>query len=379
MDGWKPPLHERVKPLGSVRGRMRQAFFNFVDRMWQTDDARRIAGGALSGLLNWHPTETLSGLENVTVPYPELGQVNCDVGPAKRSDIVIISARFRSGSTLLWSIFRKLHGVTAYYEPFNERQWFDPKLRGSRVDRTHRNVSEYWREYDGLDELGHYYREEWTYRNLLMDGSFWNPEMKRYIEILVEKSGGRPVFQFNRIDFRLAWLRQNFPHAKIVHLYRNPRDQWCSSLMDLKSFPPDAGMREFRAHDKFYLIMWAADLKYQFPFLDEKTISHPYELFYYIWKLSYLFGVKYAHHSLQFEALVEKPEATLSSLFRVLDVHNSELAKLKRLVTKVDIGKWQHYADDAWFKRHESGCEEVLTNFLNARVTYDPDHPRNSR
>ena len=348
---------------------MREAFFSFWDRIWQTDDARRSAGCALSGSFNWHPTETLSGLGNVKLPYSELGHASCDGGPAKRGDIVIITARFRSGSTLLWSIFRGLDGVTAYYEPFNERRWFDPNLRGSRVDPTHRNVSEYWREYEGLDELGHYYREEWTYRNLLMDAKFWNPSMKRFIEILIDKARGRPVFQFNRIDFRLPWIRHNFPRAKIIHLYRNPRDQWCSSLMDPKCVPADATMSEFRAHDKFYLTRWAADLKYQFPFLDERTISHPYELFYYIWKLSYLFGVKYADHSLQFEELVEKADAKLIELFRVLDIQNIDLEKLKALVTKVDIGKWQDYANDAWFKRHESACEEVLAGvFANEKI-----------
>jgi hypothetical protein len=192
--------------------------------------------------------------------------------------------------------------------------------------------------------------------------------MKRFIEILIERASGTPVLQFNRIDFRLPWIRHNFPRAKIIHLYRNPRDQWCSSLMDPKCVPADATMSEFRAHDKFYLTRWAADLKYQFPFLDERTISHHYELFYYIWKLSYLFGVKYADHSLQFEALVEKTETKLIEMFSVLDIQNTDVKTLAALVTKVDIGKWQDYADDAWFRRQETGCEEVLENFLEAQA-----------
>jgi hypothetical protein len=34
-----------------------------------------------------------------------------------------------------------LPGCTAYYEPFNERRWFDPRTRGERVDATRRNVA----------------------------------------------------------------------------------------------------------------------------------------------------------------------------------------------------------------------------------------------
>ena len=36
------------------------------------------------------------------------------------------------------------------------------------------------------------------------------------------------MLQFNRADLRVAWLRQQFPQAKLIHLYRHPRDQWLS-------------------------------------------------------------------------------------------------------------------------------------------------------
>jgi hypothetical protein len=73
-----------------------------------------------------------------------------------------------------------------------------------------------------LEVLGEYYREEWIDHNLFMGSDFWDPRMKRYISILIERAPGRPILQFNHVDFRLSWLRQNFPHAKIVHLYRHP-------------------------------------------------------------------------------------------------------------------------------------------------------------
>jgi Sulfotransferase family len=368
MPSHKRPLHERLKPLGSLRSSLRTAFFRFVEKIWQTDDAKKIAAGALHGLLNGHPSEAIAGFEHVKAPYPELGRRRDD-RIAQRYEPVMITARFRSGSTLLWNIFHNISGVTAYYEPFNERRWFDQVSRGTRIDSSHRGVSEYWREYDGLAELANYYHEEWAYRNLFMDANFWNPRMKRFIQVLIEKAPGRPVLQFNRIDFRLPWIKHNFPRATIVHLYRNPRDQWCSSLIDPGCVPADARMSEFHAHDKFYLTRWAADLKYQFPFLDELTISHPYELFYYIWKLSYLFGTKYAHCSIPFEELVEKPEKTLTELFRTLNIDSHQVKKSKNLVRGAHIGEWRRYADDDWFKRYETVCETVLTEFLVAPVS----------
>src|SRR5205807_1818767 len=102
-------------------------------------------------------------------PYPELAGGGTARESRQFSDAVFITGRFRSGSTLLWNLFRNAPNVTAYYEPLNERRWFDPRARGDRVDRTHRFVAEYWREYDGLEELGDYYREDWIGRNLYMD------------------------------------------------------------------------------------------------------------------------------------------------------------------------------------------------------------------
>src|SRR5262249_51397356 len=152
-------------------------------------------------------------------------------------------------------------GMTAYYEPLNERRWFDPRARGDRTDPSHRKVSDYWREYDGLEVLGRFYKESWISRDLLMDEGFYDEELRSYVDTLIDRAPGRPVLQFNRIDFRLPWFRRHYPRAKLVHIYRHPRDQWCSSLMgDGDRVGRDATMADFAPHDRFYLRMWAADL-----------------------------------------------------------------------------------------------------------------------
>jgi hypothetical protein len=51
--------------------------------------------------------------------------------------------------------------------------------------------------------------------------------------------------------------------------------------------------------------------------LDPATVTHPYRLFYFIWKLSFSFGTTYAHHSLGFEALT----ANLVSINRRYKAH----------------------------------------------------------
>ncbi len=362
----KAPWHERWPLLGRGRNGMRDGLFRLIDKVLRTDDGREMAARSLQGLLparaDWQPPA-----DALAPPYADLGRAATSAATCLRSDPIIITARFRSGSTLLWNLFRQLDGFTSYYEPLNERRWFDPAARGSHTDKTHKNAEEYWREYDGLAELGKFFRADWHERHLYMDADFWDPDLRRYVEVMVERAPGRPVLQFNRIDFRLPWFRKNFPNAKYVHLYRHPRDQWCSALMDVRCFGPESGdMAAFAPHDKFYLRAWCRDLRYHFPFLDERCGAHPYALFYFVWKLSYLFGVRHCHHSVAFEQLVTEPDAELTKLFAAVGVAPGPLDRLKAILVKPALGKWKEYAADAWFRRHEEACEETLADFFRA-------------
>jgi Sulfotransferase family len=361
-------------PVRIVRQSLRDGLFSVFEQVLATDDGRAMVSASVRGLLNERPTYVPASGRRAAPPYADLGTPQKAGQTCRRSDIILISGRFRSGSTLLWNLFRNIPGCTAYYEPLNERRWFDPATRGDRTDATHRKVSQYWTEYDGLGELSAYYREEWIRRHLFMDENFWDPGMKRYIEIMIERAPGRPVLQFNRIDFRLPWFRRHFPNAKIVHLYRHPRDQWCSALMDVQCFPRHGRVEEFFAQDKFYLLNWANDLKYHFPFLEPTAADHPYQLFYYIWKLSYLFGRHYADHSLAFEHLISDPAGRLEELLGVLDVRGGDVKALQKLFAAPPLGKWKEYADDGWFRAHESVCETTLADFFAAGPMARPAH-----
>ena len=254
-------------------------------------------------------------------------------------------------------------GTTAYYEPFNERRWFDASKRGVHIDATHLGVSNYWSEYEGLEDLGQYFNERWKFEHLYMSEYVWNPEMQRYIELLIERASGRPVLQFNEIDMRLGWLRARFPGARILHLFRHPRDQWCSTLPRREGVLANLTVGEFRPVDKFYLLPWARDLKQYFPFLTLDSSAHPYELFYQIWKLSYAFGRYHADVSVALEDIVSKPHASIASIVTALDVREYDLDSLVRLVEPVPSGKWRQYADDGWFAAIEARVDGMLTEY----------------
>lgn len=335
-------------PLGWARGLMKRATFSVLRRVLASNEGRNLLGEAL----HCHRL----------VPLPDLGYPPSDEGRGT----IIVTGRFRSGSTLLWNLFRHMQGFTAYYEPHNERRWFDPAARGSRVDPTHKGVSDYWAEYDGLTELGRYYRDEWTWRDLYMDERSYDPALLEYTRILIARAKGRAVLQCNRVDFRLAWFRRHFPACKVIHLHRHPRDQWCSALLDLKRFPPDGAVKDFGAVDGFYLLSWCRDLRLLFPFLAEETATHPYQLFYYLWKLSYLFGQRQSEYSLSLEQLVADPVKELGQIFTVTDIDPAaqDVNTLVKLIEKPRFGKWKEYASEDWFRAHEDGCERTLADFF---------------
>jgi hypothetical protein len=357
------PWHQRIALVARSRAWARAKLFDTLRAVAQTDDGRRILAEALGDLADWRPA-SFERFSSYGAPYPDLATEPRDAA-AKAKAPIFVTGRFRSGSTLLWNLFRAVDGCTAYYEPFNERRWFDPQTRGTHVDPTHRHVSDYAREYVGLEELDQYYSEEWTRRGLYMDERSWNPAMSAYVRLLIDRAPGRPILQFNRIDFRLPWFRANFPDATIVHLYRHPREQWCSSLTNLAACSQTCDLTTFRPHDGFYLLSWAEDLKYRFPFLDCSATTHPYRVFYAVWKLSYLYGIKHATYSMSYEALTQHPEVELDRLFLATGIVGADIDRLMTLV-EPSRPRWSAYADAAWFKEHEEAVDRILDDFVAA-------------
>lgn len=357
-------LYREIKKL------LRSRFFDVLQYLLTKEECKDILISIMHEQIGYLKHVELLEVLEIAPPYADLNSNRKLDKTCLRSDIVFVTGRFRSGSTLIWNLFRNIPGVTSYYEPFNERRWFDPVNRGLRVDSTHRKVKEYWREYDGLDKLSSYYDEAWTYSQLYMNARNWNPTMQRYIEILVESAKGRPVLQFNRVDIRLPWLRSRFPNAQILHIFRHPRDQWCSTLGNEVGKWKEIKLKDFEQFDGFYLLNWGRDLRRYFPFISMSETSHPYELFYQIWKLSYLFGRTYSNTSIALEEILKNPKMTIERTLKILSFDRYDLAKLVDLVTPVDIGKWERFADHQWFSTIEEDVDEKINQYFNSSFSF---------
>jgi hypothetical protein len=141
---------KRSSLLWRIRNGMRSKFFRTLRHVAFIDDTRDILSDAMALQNFCYAARNTPDLENFESPYagPDNDQVvSLAAARQQRPDPIFITARFRTGSTLLWNLFRNIPGVTSYYEPLNERRWFDPSTRGQGVDKTHLGVDEYWTEY----------------------------------------------------------------------------------------------------------------------------------------------------------------------------------------------------------------------------------------
>lgn len=280
---------------------------------------------------------------------------------------LFISARFRSGSTLLWNLFRHTPGCTAYYEPLNERRWFLPRRPGEGTDPTHVNVADYWREYAGMADLDTWFRDDWTYRDLYLDAHGCDRRLFRYLGALIARAPGRAVLQCNRFDFRLAWLRARFPGAGILVLYRNPREQWLSVLRG-RGRPAEHRVGSPAFVDYFYTLAWARDLSRQFPFLDPAEHDHLYAVHYLLWRLSLLAAQRDADLLIAYEDLVRDCAGTMGPVLARfgIDAGPDWAARYAGLLKGASPARWPAYADADWFAAIEQDCEAELRHFLGA-------------
>jgi len=154
---------------------------------------------------------------------------------------VFLHTGYRTAGTWLWSCFRKLDEVTAYYEPLHEMlATIDPlKLASSTADswRSGHPVLEapYFAEFAHMLDPGASgiagYEEGFAVDRFDNEAPPDAERLERYVRGLLDsahRQGRVPVLKFCRSLGRLAWFRATFPDAVHIVVEKNPISQWQS-------------------------------------------------------------------------------------------------------------------------------------------------------
>lgn len=270
---------------------------------------------------------------------------------------IFITARFRSGSTMLWNIFRQIPEVVAYYEPLHEKlpHWI---TSGILPHFSHYNVDGYFKEYQQAHDLEQYHQIAFGVCRLYMEAAEQDPQLKTYLDYILHLANEEKiaVLKFHRIDFRLPWIKAAFPDIPLIHLYRSPREQWMASIADYTG-----DIDHQLDADPYLITTWSRDLCQQFPFLASPYIRHAYQRHYYLWKLSYLAGARLADISVAYEDILASPREAIAPLFQLAGLETAtNLDRGIAVIKQTPLDTWKHYRNEAWFATLEQECDDRL-------------------
>ncbi len=270
---------------------------------------------------------------------------------------VFITARFRTGSTMLWNLFRVSPSMRAFYEPCHPNLL--QHIRYTKPEQSHVEIDDYWSEYlPYLEQLHQIHRPEFAFQNFYLESEDSDPELKHYIATLTQLDPERlAVLQFNRCDLRLPWLRTQFPEARIIYLQRNPRDVWYSMLRNHAPEERDVPL----SCDPYELMLESLSLSDQFPFIVSDDVQCSYHRFYYLWRLSQLLGQRHADLFLDFNRDFAKGVSTgIDSILHLVPELSEHRTAMIQLVRTANAGRWKEHRPDSWFAAIENICEDVL-------------------
>lgn len=220
---------------------------------------------------------------------------------------IFIIAQGRSGSTLLWNIFRHLPKFTTFYEPLhptllsNIKDGFGPHGRS-----RHWKVTEYWEEYRQVPELEKYYKS-------LEESSL--EEKFDYFDKLSESTDKISVYKILRLWGHIKELRIRYPDANIIHLWRDVDTQFNSFIHGGFEIEPGRIALD-------YFGEWRLGYELQYPNTHvPEQLNGDEVLKYYkgIWELAREEGLQYSNLSLHYESILIRPDRELKPMLEMFD------------------------------------------------------------
>lgn len=252
------------------------------------------------------------------------------------NNLVFTTGGFSCGSTLLFTLLRKSQEFHCLYEPLHERLR-EHRRAGLRVYEHHYHVDDYFAEYGGFHDLERLFDPKLGTSRLALGAHDEAPELYRYLSYLIGMGFTRRpkvLLKFNRASFRLPWLRSAFPHAIVVHIYRDCESQWQSIVRRTQAYLGQSDVGQDRVtFNGMNVATWCDDLAGTYPELGADQCSGGFERFSRLWDLSRREGIAHAHLTIRFEDLTGDFESVASKLWATLGC-TSDYRALERWVVR---------------------------------------------
>lgn len=129
----------------------------------------------------------------------------------------------------------------------------------------------------------------------------------------------RVMLQFNRVAFKLEWLRNNFPGVPIIHIYREPEKQWNSIVKRVQSYyaRDDVG-QDSVDFNGMGMANWCNHLQEHFPELRAEYSLNGYERFLKLYGLSLEQHRLYTDLSVRYEDLITNIDEECKNVFDLI-------------------------------------------------------------
>jgi hypothetical protein len=253
--------------------------------------------------------------------------------------LVCVTGDFCSGSTLVFTLFRRTGLYRCLYEPLHEdlREFLVYGLRPDE-ESHHFFVEPYYTEFKSLKRAGDLFRRRFGVARLSLEPTERDDELLEYLLYILTPppSDVRPVmFKENRLPFRLAWFRANLPEAKVIHIYRDKSAQWRSIVRRTQADRRRADVGQSRVtFNGFSLHTWCEDLKAKWPELDASQSASAYERFSKLWEATYAANRRGADVSIAYDDLLNHFEPTARRMFDAVGAQAVDVASLARFVVR---------------------------------------------
>ncbi len=156
-------------------------------------------------------------------------------------DVTFVHSLFRSGSTYVYNALKRTGKFHIYHEPMHEviaslpTSWNELSGRKDQLKSVLRHdflIGGYFDEFSHLlPSIKKTFDPKFSFDYYFMEADGSAPDLKAYINLLVDGVPKPPVLQCTRTSGRIGWLKENYK-SNHIFLLRNPWDQWYSYKVD---------------------------------------------------------------------------------------------------------------------------------------------------